>query len=537
VIHGGDCGEGIVEGVLAEQLTRMFASTKEDALTKIGKFGIGFTAIFAIHPEAVLLQTGRHGENWELLFHPDRSFDKVRIQQPIDGTRITLFRRMDHREVEKFIRECRWILRYWCEHSDTPVTFWDRTDEESAEVVDESDPFAAFADDPDELSATPMMTTSSADCEDSAVGSHGPQLLTRPLDLTADLLVELHEDGVQAMVGYSAQPRFGFYNGGLTLLNTRSAETLGEYAERLGHLTIKVKSDALEHTLTRDNVIQDAHWHRVMRVVLRAARQLQETLLETLASAAREGASIRPWLRYLAGDCDADPDLRQIEGLWRRIVMHNHRGDVVTLEEIDEQMHRIGAVLLAPKEPRLLQALDEKSLIVLPDWSEIRELLRTAPQDGLFVRQTRQITKADRVFVLPDLVEADTLHSQEREMLQRCEDLIRAAVGHRISVRVGNYGGASSAIGEALALDGPAEGGLFVRPERGRFRWPLFLKRRCLLINRHHPFYQAQLIAFTEQPTLAAYGLASALLHEDGLQRDRIFGKLLEAAAQEIVPR
>ena len=111
------------EHPIDNQLTRMF-STKEDDLTKIGKFGIGFTSIFAIQLDAVLLRTGKHGENWELVFHADRSFDKVRLDVPVSGTRITLFKRMAPGDVERFVRECRWVLNHWCEHSDTPITFW-----------------------------------------------------------------------------------------------------------------------------------------------------------------------------------------------------------------------------------------------------------------------------------------------------------------------------------------------------------------------------------------------------------------------------
>ena len=32
----------------------------------------------------MLLRTGRHGEFWELVFHKDRSYDKVRIDTPIE---------------------------------------------------------------------------------------------------------------------------------------------------------------------------------------------------------------------------------------------------------------------------------------------------------------------------------------------------------------------------------------------------------------------------------------------------------------------
>src|SRR6478609_2793970 len=57
-IQVDDYGEGMDEDTIDNQLTRLFSSSKEHDLTKIGKFGIGFTSIFAIRPEAVLLRTG-----------------------------------------------------------------------------------------------------------------------------------------------------------------------------------------------------------------------------------------------------------------------------------------------------------------------------------------------------------------------------------------------------------------------------------------------------------------------------------------------
>ena len=89
-----DFGEGMDEHVIDHELTRMFASSKVGDLTKIGRFGIGFTSVFAIAPDAVHVCTGRHGHGWELVFHPDRSFDKIRLDTPAHGTCVTLYKRI-----------------------------------------------------------------------------------------------------------------------------------------------------------------------------------------------------------------------------------------------------------------------------------------------------------------------------------------------------------------------------------------------------------------------------------------------------------
>ncbi|HXE72485.1 MAG TPA: ATP-binding protein, partial [Candidatus Nitrosotenuis sp.] len=71
-LHVIDTGEGMNREIIDTQLTRLFSSSKEGDLTKIGKFGIGFVSIFAIEPEYVAVDTGRDGEYWRVLFLPDR---------------------------------------------------------------------------------------------------------------------------------------------------------------------------------------------------------------------------------------------------------------------------------------------------------------------------------------------------------------------------------------------------------------------------------------------------------------------------------
>src|SRR5688572_21322462 len=48
-----DWGEGMNRKVIEGYLVTKFRSTKENDLTKIGKFGIGFMSVFACLPDAV----------------------------------------------------------------------------------------------------------------------------------------------------------------------------------------------------------------------------------------------------------------------------------------------------------------------------------------------------------------------------------------------------------------------------------------------------------------------------------------------------
>ena len=515
-VHVDDFGEGMDEALIDTQLTRMFSSTKEGDLTKIGKFGIGFTSIFAIEPDAVLLRTGRHGEAWELLFHPDRSFDKVRADSALTGTKITLFKRMAAEEVAPFVRESRWVLSYWCEHSDTPVLFGDRSGaaDPATEVASPGtdDPFADFAAAP-----TP--------------DSGGLEPVTRPMGLDAELIVELEEEGVQVVVGLAAAPSYGFYNGGLTLLSTHNSDALGESAEELSHLAFKVKYDHLEHTLTRDNVLQDAHFHKAMGVLQLAARRLRKELLQRSAEAIEGGDDPTRWYGWLATECRINELHRSYSGFDQAVRLVDRRGESLSLAQVERQERRHDAVLLDPGEGPLASALEEAGNHLLRDTAAVRELLDACYKPPLlwFLDQGRTVVPADALYLVPGTLEPDQLSPQERVLTVDCEEMLQASLGDRLRVRVGSFGGGSAARELPLVLDSPDDGGVCRRDDDISLSWPL-IRRRTLVINRHHAAYEAHLAASAADPELGAFGLAQAVLHMAGVRGKRRFGKLMSEA-------
>ena len=125
-IHVDDHGEGMNEEIIDEQLTTLFSSSKENDQTKIGKFGIGFVSVFAPKPRAVLVQTGRGGEYWEVLFDQDRSFTKARLSTPVEGTQITLFLEGDRALYTELVSRSLETVDHWCRHSEAEITFEDR---------------------------------------------------------------------------------------------------------------------------------------------------------------------------------------------------------------------------------------------------------------------------------------------------------------------------------------------------------------------------------------------------------------------------
>jgi hypothetical protein len=512
-VHVDDFGEGMDEAILDQQLTRMFSSTKEGDLTKIGKFGIGFTSVFAIGPEAVLLHTGRHGEAWELLFHADRSFDKTRLDQPVSGTRITVYEKLPAEQVAGFVQQCRWVLRYWCRHSDTPITFWDRTGERDQPSADAADPFAAFGEQAPETAG-------------------GPESINEPLGLSCPLQLDREIDGVRVVVGYTDPPNFAYFNGGLTLIETGNPEVLGHHMDRLAHLGFEVKYDALEHTLTRDNVLHDDAWNHAMNAVRRAADQLRLQLVERLEAAVEAGQPLDPWLELVARECAHSKLHVQRPDFPDRCQLLDVTGRPVSLARLERQESDLGVMLLEGGDQALCDAVRQAGHIVMPDQPAVRALLEASFEPSVlpFGRKLRQLLVLPELFCLADPLPVETLSRDERRLVEDCELLLRHAVGRGVRVVVGSFHGSEVADHAPLALEGPLEGGLFRRLQPSTVRLPLFLRKRCVLLDRSHPTFHALLLASQDDPRTAAASLAHLLLDAADVRRNGPWGKVIDHA-------
>lgn len=245
-IHVDDYGEGMDRRIIDSRLTRLFSSAKDGDMTKIGRFGIGFVSVFALEPDAVCVDTGRGAENWRILFSADRSFTRIALDEPVDGTRVRIFKAMDLSTFEALRTRARDVLTYWCKHVDGEVYFDDE----------------------------PIAT---------------------PLALDAEIQVRHVEEGTTVLVGFRADIATfaGFYNKGLTLHERHTVEQ----GSNLQGIAFKVSSRYLEHTLTRDNVLHDAQFEQAMQIVNRlASRDLVDALHARLA----DPADVIAWEIYTA---------------------------------------------------------------------------------------------------------------------------------------------------------------------------------------------------------------------------------------------
>lgn len=248
IIRVDDYGDGMDRNIIDTRLTRLFSSDKEEDLTKIGKFGIGFVSVFAVQPDAVCLDTGRLGESWRVLFRKDRTFTRIRLREPVEGTKIQVIKKVTRAEYEELEPRLKKALRFHCKHVEVALRY-------------------------------------------------GGEVVSEPMDLDALLKVTGSAGTTSAVVGITRpeQPALaGYYNRGLTLLEEKSP---------IPRVSFKVNSPHLEHTLSRDNVLRDENYQATMALVETLLRgPLLLSLLQALDAALRaaDKTAAGPYLTALA---------------------------------------------------------------------------------------------------------------------------------------------------------------------------------------------------------------------------------------------
>ncbi|MDP2339462.1 MAG: ATP-binding protein [Deltaproteobacteria bacterium] len=264
VLEVQDHGEGMDRAIIDSQLTRLFSSSKDGDLTKIGKFGVGFVSVFALNPVAVCVDTARAGERWRVVFGRDRSFTRIKLDDPIEGTRVRMF--LDEAVVkhhggwDSVVVKARQAVAHWCRHVEKELLF----------------------------------------------DGHA---INRPLELAEHALTVTRDDGAGTVVvagiprpsgmgtagGGTAPVTVGFYNKGLTLLEASSWNDVP-----VG-VSVRVSSRWLEHTLTRDSVVRDDRYLKAMKLVRAVVDDdLLPKALETLE--ASEDPLVRgPLIAWLVG--------------------------------------------------------------------------------------------------------------------------------------------------------------------------------------------------------------------------------------------
>lgn len=420
VAEVSDTGEGMDRACIDEKLTRLFASSKAGDLTKIGKFGVGFVSVFAVRPQAVVVDTGRGGEAWRLVFNPDRSFDRNRLDQPHDGTRVSVFVKMAQAEFPKFERDCRETVTFWCRHCDVEVLF------NGSNVVE-------------------------------------------PFRLPGGFQLEHEEQGTHVVVAPSGdkRPFYGFYNRGLTLLEGPGSPVAG--------VTFKCRSRYLEHTITRDNVLQDEHYHKALAVVARAAYRLLPARL------AQQDPPLWDVLALVGRFPDHPPELLDaplVPGLTRQYSLRELKKGPVFRAEDDGLLARTVDAAILLEVPAALAAFG----VEVPELDRFYDLAEAVKAPEL----TGLLAGAQRLLPGFQVVPARLHPDREDRLSLRC-------------VKLGQ------------PLSGPAQGKLLAI--EAAHPWLTSLQT----IAEHDPglaaFLLAQHLMLTHQLPLQTSALASALKH------------------------
>jgi hypothetical protein len=506
-LHIDDFGDGMDENIIDNQLTKLFASSKEGDLTKIGKFGIGFVSIFALKPEAVLLHTGRGGEYWEVLFHADRTFSKTRLENPIEGTQITLFLKGDRNAYLDATQQVRRTLSKWCKHSETEIYFEDR-ESGTSELINE-----AF----------------------EVRGVAGAHLTPEP--------------GTEIVIAFHDEPEYEFFNRGLTIASTKIAENVMHEgrADRFRYIGYKVKSRYLEHTLSRDTVLRDDNYTTVMHYLDEAATTISRLLAVELAELVarphwtpEDLITYGRLLRFLSTEYGGPSDRKIFRGLHGQ---NYSAGDLYRAWQTD------GRILLDEVPTELSKRLSEANVPVVFGsvgmggtgsfpWSSLTEILLSyaskhaaSSLKGAVIdffssyrpRIARGLMSPRQVYVPVNLDEEVVA-----ELAPFLEDT------HRVLVR--GLGPKLPPFTTFKPLDAVSVPIFLVHQAQvGRLKLPpqhgSVGQAGTIAVNREHPHFLLLLRLYAVEKQMASYCLAKALLLQD--DRDLAMDAALMSAARE----
>lgn len=510
-----DFGEGMDEAVIDQEFTQLFASSKEGDLTKIGKFGIGFVSVFALKPRAVLVHTGKSGEYWEVLFHEDRSFTKTRIDNPVEGTSVTLFLGGDYHRYREVAADIETSLRHWCAHARVEVTFEDRTPPagERARLATINEDFGS---------------------------------------IEATCVVDIDEAGTRIVCGYATDPQYSFYNSGLTLARTHAGEDVFpmQVAERLRHVSVKVDSRYIEHTLSRDTVMRNLNWERVCQEIQGIAdEQLPQKLLSEIEVIAGESDwDMSTMHRYsqLVGFLAREHD-DVIGNIVQRRVFRDVNGGTWTPEQVFKAYRKDGRVLISDGPSELTRRLGDLGIpVVLGKWVRTMEGYEATPTvwsdhplESVPLMVARCVALRSRTTFwgtirrffgvnLAGEVEAAIADPQMVYLPVAVDDsppdtaaeLVTEA-SHLLEGIDAGYEALSTFVPSASTREVPffvtgrAFAEVMARPPRG------FEERSHAAVNREHPHFQRLVEMHRQRPQLAAYCLAKALL----LTEDRLLNR------------
>ncbi len=470
IIRVDDYGDGMDRSIIDNRLTRLFSSDKEDDLTKIGKFGIGFVSVFAVQPDAVCLDTGRLGESWRVLFRKDRTFTRIRLREPVEGTKIQVIKQVARSEFEELAPRLKKALRFHCKHVEATLRY-------------------------------------------------DGELVSEPMDLDVLLKVADRAGTTSAVVGITRREQAavaGYYNRGLTLLEEKSP---------IPRISFKVNSPHLEHTLSRDNVLRDENYQATMALVEELLRgPLLLVLLQALDAAVRaaDKAEVLPYMTALAALLRQG--LKLPAEAQELVVASGLIGELYPLAQLEQAAEKHMLVHAAVASPLYAELLAQGGVAVAPWQAPLvdavyamlaqRRVQGSRKKTGLEAEQEPPAEpspeeldayRIERRFVLPlPYAPADAAEDQRGAALCTAVQAILRKSGSRDceKVALGHLAYPGSGAGERLSVTQPEALTLSPFPaETGK------IITGALVLNADRPTLKELLPLCDREPELAAYTL------------------------------
>ncbi|MCA9682020.1 MAG: ATP-binding protein [Myxococcales bacterium] len=470
VIHVDDWGAGMNREIIDTRLTRLFSSSKDGDRTKIGKFGIGFVSVFAIDPDAVCIDTSRDGEHWRIVFDDKRKFSLIRRDQPTEGTKIRIFKTMSRGEFQAFTVRAAEVVRYWCKHVAGEIRV-------AGELVNED------------------------------------------FDLDAPVKVRRQQDEELVVIGHRVDGHSfaGFYNRGLTLTEQ----------ELIPGVAFKASSANLEHTLTRDDVIREAGFERLMaRVHGLIADELCTAVFTALDEAARAldpssppSGEARDRIAYLWRCAlwheQAEHDLPERAAVQQAAIFRSPAGRLLTLSELRKGRGK-GFIVAARSSP-LTEILERAGQLVLwlpADFSSGRALATALSRD-----RVQEVERWCTALPPRDSREAVRWQVLANHVARLLDDWGAKLAG----VRLGHLDYPDSSVRERVIITQSEFGEATQVEQAGELGTSLLSSRRTVVLNADHPTVRTIAALAQSEPELAAYFAVKAFF----------LGSRLDAATDE----
>lgn len=267
-----DDGVGMTRETIDGPLLTLFNSSKEGDSSKIGKYGVGFVSVFAIDPDTVEVDTWRDGARHRIRLFRDHRYEIEKLT-PLDdsGTTVTLLQPMDAEKFDEHRKRLEASLTRWCRFAAVPIEFitvdHDRNDPETKRRID-----------------VPLSVPSSLYVQANRKKERfvvGPSAGTDRYSIPSGV----DDDPAKGKATFA-----GFYNRGLTLF-----ETDEPLHPSLANIRLRVDSPSLRHTLSRDNVLRDKQFDRIVAEARDLVQKsLRRELTSRLTRAAKDLAKAAP---------------------------------------------------------------------------------------------------------------------------------------------------------------------------------------------------------------------------------------------------